>query len=178
MSPSNVPENGEPSDPLVHHHPITRGLYHVVQGIAVLVLAAYVIILITQVMLRYGFNSSLVWSEEIVRFGLVWNVMLGSALVSLKNSHIRVDILENILPPPYRQILQVFISIVCVIFSSILFYYAVIYIVRSIGQRSALTNAPMWLAYASIAVGAFLIVVFSLAVLVQQIAAFKRRRNP
>lgn len=43
-----------------------------------------------QVIMRYGFNSALQWTEEIAAIGMVWAVYMGAALCVRERFHIRI----------------------------------------------------------------------------------------
>lgn len=51
-----------------------------------------------QVISRYVFNHSLVWSEESVRFMVVWLCMVGSAVSNFDDDHMMINILVEKLP--------------------------------------------------------------------------------
>ena len=74
-------------------------LYTVLRAICVVILVEYLILVLLQVFFRYVLNESLFWAEEAVRFSMVWSVLLGSALVARDRAHIRIDVIENMLPP-------------------------------------------------------------------------------
>lgn len=144
-------------------------LYRAVEAVTVGVLAGYVAILVVQVVLRYVFNSSLVWADEIIRFGLVWNVMLGAALVSLRDGHIRVDIFENLLPHRARRITQFLIHLVSLAFLLLLLFFGWKFAVRGATQRAPVTALSMAYAYSAIAVGAALMVFFTAVTVVRRL---------
>lgn len=56
-------------------------------------------LIFTNVVLRYGFNSGLFFSEEISRLAFVWLVFAGSQLMLHENGHIGVDILTARVSP-------------------------------------------------------------------------------
>jgi TRAP-type C4-dicarboxylate transport system permease small subunit len=59
----------------------------------VLLLAAMVVMVFGNVVLRYGFNSGITFSEELSRWAFVWMTFLG-AIVALKdNGHLGTDML-------------------------------------------------------------------------------------
>lgn len=139
------------------------------EAVTVGVLAGYVAILVVQVVLRYVFNSSLVWSDEIIRFGLVWNVMLGAALVSLREGHIRVDIFENLLPSRARRVTQLLIHLVSLAFLLLLLFFGWKFAVRGAAQSAPVTDLSMAYAYSAIAVGAALMAFFTVATIVRRL---------
>lgn len=68
-------------------------------------LAVMVALVFGNVVLRYGFNSGLVLSEELSRLLFVWLIFLGAILASLEHAHIGVDLLVRRLPMGGRRAL-------------------------------------------------------------------------
>ncbi len=62
------------------------------------ILALMVVLVFGNVVLRYGFNSSITFSEEVSRFLFVWMVFLGSVLMLRDNGHLGVHTLTSKLP--------------------------------------------------------------------------------
>lgn len=61
-------------------------------------LAAMSIAVFGNVVLRYVFNSGIVWSEEMSRYFFVWMVFLGAIAAMKDKMHLGVDILVKALP--------------------------------------------------------------------------------
>lgn len=59
----------------------------------------------TQFFSRYVLNDSVAWTEEVARYLLIALTFLGSAGAVRRGSHIRVEALENALPPGPRRVL-------------------------------------------------------------------------
>ncbi len=78
-----------------------------------------------QVITRYCFFHSLVWSEEISRYCMVWLTFIGASLAVSKQEHINIDLfskqLNNFCRFDFRLILNILILIflVCCIFYGI-----------------------------------------------------------
>lgn len=49
-------------------------------GALILLIAALLVLMVTQIVLRYVFNDSLLWAEEMCRYMLVWLAFLGVVL--------------------------------------------------------------------------------------------------
>lgn len=60
---------------------------------------AMVLIMFYQVIMRYVFANSPAWSEELVRYLFIFNVMMAAAIAVRRNSHLQIDILLNVLKP-------------------------------------------------------------------------------
>ena len=56
-------------------------------------------IVFLQFFTRYVLNDSLAWTEEIARYGLMWVVFIGGAMVTRRNTHIAVELLSNVMKP-------------------------------------------------------------------------------
>src|SRR5260221_10133482 len=69
-------------------------------------MAFYFALVLTQVFFRYVLNESLFWSEEVVRYSLVWSTLLGAAVVAHQRAHIRIEILELLLPPTAKRVVH------------------------------------------------------------------------
>jgi TRAP-type transport system small permease protein len=70
----------------------------------VLLLAAMVVMVFGNVVLRYGFNSGITFSEELSRWAFVWMTFLG-AIVALKdNGHLGTDMLIGRFGPTGQKV--------------------------------------------------------------------------
>jgi TRAP-type C4-dicarboxylate transport system permease small subunit len=77
----------------------SRGL--VIRGLEAFLafcLVAMVIMVFGNVVLRYGFDSGLVMSEELSRFAFIWLVFVGAVVAMHEGSHLGVDSLVRVLP--------------------------------------------------------------------------------
>jgi len=61
-------------------------------------LIAMVIMVFGNVVLRYGFDSGIVMSEELSRFAFIWLVFVGAVVTMHEGSHLGVDSLVKALP--------------------------------------------------------------------------------
>src|SRR5438105_14121901 len=62
-------------------------------------LAAMVVLVFSNVVLRYVFNSGIPTSEELSRWLLVWLTFLGAIVALRQHAHLGVDTLVRALPP-------------------------------------------------------------------------------
>ena len=79
-------------------------------------LAAMVVLVFTNVVLRYLFNSGIPTSEELSRWLLVWLTFLGAIVALRQHAHLGVDTLVRALPPLGKKI--------CFVASYLLMLYA------------------------------------------------------
>ncbi|MBI1209449.1 MAG: TRAP transporter small permease subunit [Azospirillum sp.] len=67
-------------------------------------LALMVVMIFTNVALRYIFGSGLAASEELARLAFVWLIFIGAVLAQRDHGHLGVDMAVSRLPPRGRQI--------------------------------------------------------------------------
>jgi TRAP-type transport system small permease protein len=76
-------------------------------------MAVMVAVVGAQVALRYGFNSSIDWADEIARLTFVWSIFLAIALGIKTGSHIGIEVLVARLPAPLRSGVARLVALVC-----------------------------------------------------------------
>jgi TRAP-type C4-dicarboxylate transport system permease small subunit len=135
---------------------VTKRAHAALRFVSVLLLAFYLTLVLLQVFFRYVLNASLFWSEETVRYSLVWGVMLGSALVAYERGHVRIDLLDGVLPPAVARVTAFVANALTFAFCLILVWTGIQFVERTIFQSSASLGVPMWAVYSAIPVGAAL----------------------
>jgi TRAP-type C4-dicarboxylate transport system permease small subunit len=77
---------------------IVNGYFKLLEAVLVLCLGAMVLMVLGNVILRYGFNSGITVSEELSRFLFVWLTFLGAVVGLREGAHLGVDTLVRKLP--------------------------------------------------------------------------------
>jgi TRAP-type C4-dicarboxylate transport system permease small subunit len=90
--------------------------------ISVSLLVIMSVIVVVQVFSRYLFNHSFVWAEELVRYLLIWMVMIGSAMVQSQNNHIRIDFFQLRAGPRTKLVMETFFRLGTLLFLAIIIY--------------------------------------------------------
>lgn len=134
---------------VIEHHPE--------DWIAMILFWSLALIVFLQFFTRYVMNDSLSWTEEIARYGLMWLVFIGGAVVTRKNSHIAVELLSNVMKPsPLRTALLAGVDIVKLVFMGLLAWFSVTIIERMHYQRMTVFDLPMSWVYGGVLVGCFM----------------------
>jgi len=152
----SAPESGPVPDESSLARSLVGRLRRALTALSVGLLASYFVLVLLQVFFRYVLNESLYWAEELVRGLLVWGVLIGSALVAASRGHIRVEVLELMLPPSGRRIVVRIANALTIAFSLILLWASIELMDRSWFQQSPLLDVPKWTVYMAVAVGAAL----------------------
>lgn len=121
-------------------------------------LAIMTILVFIQVVMRYVFQNSLSWSEELARYIFLWLSWVGASYAVKERSHFRVEMFADLLKGKPRKIFELFVLLVWFSFCLFLAYQGSMItrhlIIRK--QLSAAMEIPMAWAYASVPVGSFL----------------------
>jgi TRAP-type C4-dicarboxylate transport system permease small subunit len=90
------------------------------EAFLVVLLAAMVVMVFGNVVLRYGFNSGITISEEVSRFLFVWLTFLGAIPVMLQRGHLGVEFVVDALPGLGRRLCRILADLLmigcCVVF--------------------------------------------------------------
>lgn len=94
----------------------------VMEWVLIFILGFMVLLVFGNVVLRYGFNSGIMFSEEVSRFLFVWMVFLGSVLMLRDNGHLGVHTLTKMLPLAGKKFCKFFsdaLTLACCVLLSI-----------------------------------------------------------
>jgi len=114
-----------------------------------------VIIVFVQVIMRYIFNHSLSWSEELTRYIFIYQVWLGGSLGVKESKHIRVEIIYDIFKGRGRYLVDLVAMAIFLAFCVFLTINSA-GLVQLLFQRHSLSTGlrlPLGYAYAAVPIG-------------------------
>lgn len=121
--------------------------------LGVVAMAAILGVMSTQIFLRYVMNDSLIWSDELSRYLLIAIAFLGCATAVRKRCHIRIDVIDHVLPPRARRALAAIVD-------ALTLFYLVYVCAASIEildifstTPSTAMGVPMSVPYAAVTIG-------------------------
>jgi len=82
-----------------------RGPFKLLTWLIALCLAAMVVLVFGNVVMRYAFNSGITLSEELARWLFVWLTFLGAIVALKENEHLGTDMLVSRVGPRARRAL-------------------------------------------------------------------------
>ena len=88
-------------------------------AIAIL-LGLMTLITFANVVLRYGFNTGLIWGLEATTFLFAWLVLFGISYAVKVTAHLGVDAVINLLSPKLRRWVAIVAAAVCVAYAALL----------------------------------------------------------
>ena len=84
------------------------------------ILGLMTLITFINVLLRYGFNTGLIWGLEAVTFLFAWLVLFGMSYAVKITAHLGVDAVVNLFALPTRRKLALFAAAVCILYAALL----------------------------------------------------------
>jgi C4-dicarboxylate transporter DctQ subunit len=110
-----------------------------------------------QVLSRYFFpQQSIGYAEEVIVYLLIWATMIVSSQLVRTDSHVRPDVLRNIVPPAMARWLELFNCTAAIVFCGALTWYGwqIVATAQAIDEHSASDlRFPMWIYYAALPAG-------------------------
>lgn len=137
------------------------------------------IIIFVQVVMRYAFQNSLVWSEELSRYMFVWLIYFAVSYTARREKHIRIDAAINIYPKKLRPLIEILSEIIVLAFSVFIAMTAVTVFQKITwsGQLSPAMRIPMQFVYAAPLVGFVLTAIRQIQCILRRIKALKNHEE-
>jgi C4-dicarboxylate transporter DctQ subunit len=134
---------------------LRHAINHLEEGILAALLALMTVLTFLQVVLRYVFNSGLVWSLEATTYSFAALVLIGMSYGVRTRSHIAVDLFTKKLPQPLQRYINILAVIACVIYALLMLYGSSILVDRlyTLGNAARDIPAPKWLLTATMPLG-------------------------
>lgn len=88
-------------------------------AIAVL-LGLMTLVTFVNVVLRYGFNTALIWGLEVTLILFAWLVIFGVSYCVKVTAHLGVDAVTNLFQPGTRKVLALLSGLVCIVYAALL----------------------------------------------------------
>jgi len=85
-----------------------------------------------EVLLRYGFQSPTLWTEELCRYMFVFMVFLPAGYAFLKGAHIKLDILSKRLPAKGQVYLGIIHDLLALVFCIVVIYQGISFVKTAI----------------------------------------------
>ncbi|MCR9288316.1 MAG: TRAP transporter small permease [Bacteroidetes bacterium] len=122
-----------------------------IDRVVAILFGVIVSLMLIAIVFRYVLNSSLYWSDEIVRYLFVWLTFLGAAIAIRDKAHIRVDFFANKLPFRFRKIVKRLDDVLLLSFLLFITIGGFIWVFQLSGSYSPALSLPLnWLFYAAL----------------------------
>lgn len=132
-----------------------RALDRAEEFLTAALLAAMTLLTFLQVVLRYGFNSGLIWALEATVYCFGWLVLLGISGAMRTDSHIAVDAVTKHLPPAAQKSAALLAAALSMLYTVLMFVGSWTLIVRlqAFGSLAHDIPLPRWILLLSLPLG-------------------------
>lgn len=132
-----------------------------------------VAIIFIQVIMRYGFNNSLSWSEELGKFLFVWLSWVGISIGQRRGEHIKITMLVDKFPFRTAQIMNIVSELILIGICAVTAYYGSSLVMSQMGTHYAGIKISMSWGYLAVVVGCGLMILRCLVSLADSIVVLK-----
>jgi C4-dicarboxylate transporter DctQ subunit len=113
------------------------------ESLLALLLAVMTLLTFTQVVLRYVFNSGIVWSLEATTYSFAALVLIGMSYGVRTRTHIAVDLFTNKLPKRARYIAKLAAVAACVAYALLMLYGSSVFVDRLFALGNEARDIPL-----------------------------------
>jgi TRAP-type transport system small permease protein len=119
---------------------------------------------VANVLGRYVFLAPVPGADELMSFGMVWGVFLGAGVVTLRGSHLSMDLVLGLLAPPARRAAEAAASIAMIAVLGFVAAQSLEYLetIGMIGLSSMALGLPMAWVHAAVPAGLALMILGAL----------------
>ena len=100
--------------------PVGRIVHEIEETMIALLLGLMTLVTFINVVMRYGFNSQLIWGLELTLVLFAWLVLFGISYGVKITAHLGVDALINLFSPPVRRAFGIAAALCCLVYAGLL----------------------------------------------------------
>lgn len=152
---------------------------HLEEYLIAILLIALTLIMLLQIVMRYVFNNSLSWPEELSRYCFVYITFFTWGYCVRNDSMLRLDILKELLPSKIWTVLQAIVRIVSLIFFLCMFVNSLDLLasMQKTSRVSAALGIPYTFIYLSTVLGFGLAVIRGVQMIVEPVIAYFKKKG-
>lgn len=137
------------------------------EAIICILLVLTTLIVFVDVVMRFGFNTGFMWSQELTLHMSAWMVLFGASYGLKVGSHIGMDAFVKLFPSTGRRILTAIAAILALIYCGLIFYGSWIYLKKMhlIGIELEDIPVPAWVAHSLLLFGFLFLIIRLLMIL-------------
>jgi C4-dicarboxylate transporter DctQ subunit len=126
---------------------MTESINRLEEGVLATLLALMTILTFVQVVLRYAFNSGLVWSLEATTYLFAALILFGMSYGVRTHTHIAVDLVIRRLPKRAAKIVNLVAILACLSYALLMLYGSAVFVDRLmiLGNHARDIPLPKWL---------------------------------
>ncbi len=141
---------------------IEQFLTRMLEGLIVLCFISIVSMVITLVILRYGFNSTIVGGNELVVILFIYTSALGAAVIIGKKEHIAITWFIDKLPPSFRKAVDILDFLLIAFINGVMIHYSILWIDKTGDYTTAVLGIPQIYAQIIVPIGCGIAILYCL----------------
>ncbi len=137
-------------------------------------LIVMITVVIANVFMRYLFNSSIVWAEEVATICFVWAVFIGASATYKNKLDVGINALVEKTSPHIKKLIYKAVAVLMLIINSYIFYISIVFTSISFEKPMAVLGISSAVINSSLIVGFGFMTMHSIKFLIQE---FKEARS-
>lgn len=123
-----------------------RGIHFIEEAVLVSLLAMMIVVAVSQIVLRNGFDGGFLWADSFLRVLVLWIALVGALVASRGQRHISIDVAGKYLPAPAAKVVAVFNGLFTSAVCFLLAWYSLEFVKMEFESPSpAFAQVPTWL---------------------------------
>lgn len=141
---------------------MTKTVNRIIETIMAVLIVCMVGANFWQIFTRFVLNHAADWTEEFMRYALIWLTMLGVPYAYGKNQHIAIEFIVDTFSEKGKKLNAIFVETLILILSvSVFIIGGIMVTLNARGQLSAALQMPMEFYYLGVPVAGFLMVFYT-----------------
>lgn len=134
---------------------VRKVISHLEESILSLLMVSMTLLVFTEVVLRFGFNTGIHWAQEVTLLIAAWFVLFGASYGVKVGAHIGVDVFVKMLPHSLYRAFTLLAIGLCLVYCGLLFYGSWIYLakLKMIGIELEDLPVPKWIPTSVLVIG-------------------------
>ncbi len=137
-----------------------------------IIVMAALLSLFVNVILRYGFNYTLAWSEELVRIVIIYSTFVGASVAVKQGAMIKIDAIVQIFPR-LKPALTFYSNILMLVFACMMVYYGyqMTHLQLLTHQKTIIMQIPLVVVYSIMPLMGVMVFIRTVQVMIQDFRA-------
>lgn len=127
--------------------------------------AFILLITITQVILRYAFNESILGGNELMEGLFIYTTAIGAAVAIRRRQHIKISYVIQQLPKCMQRLDDILVHALIAFLNGIMIFYSIRWISKVGSNESPVMRVPEWIFQISIPIGCGLVIIYCLVMI-------------
>ena len=131
-----------------------------IEGVVTVLFFLILSLTIVLVIMRYGFNSTIVGGSEAMNYLFIYTTALGVSVSIGKDSHIKISYFVDKISGKVRKIVNILNLILIGFINAVMAWHSIPWIVSAGYFESPVLRIPNWMVYVSVPLGCSLVVLY------------------